>query len=637
MTRPSRQQSEASSGGLVMRAQLRNAEVTAGWCGGDAAPSRRGGAGLGAGSRRAASRAGQPRCRVRCCSASPSGVLAPGRVVRTVGDLTAVDGLHNDVPLGVRVTFAADAGDSATGVLLARVNGYGVVLRWPPAQPGSRAPGRGSAVAVSRACACVCSPDEWVGRPPVSDLTSLVTFGEGAATAGLSWPQPPRRVMADMPGVPDRTPITRSLHTGVTAVDVLTPVGRGQCMLLVGERRSGKTALALDTLAAQRDTGVACVYAALGDDGADSRCHEAVAPHTLVLAAPRGASPGVSFLALCTSFALGEAWRDAGRDALLVVDTAQPAVAFWAAAAALVPAPEGGATLSEADLVQLDGMLVSASAAERRRFFSSFLQRCARLNADHGGGSLTLLAVLATGQGAYAFGSGALAAAQAELSAARRKLASYATLGEAQKVKLLAALEAKVAQAQGQQAQRAGEAGCPPGTVSRPVVEEFMSVSDGQIFLHRSDAQATHGTQAGWWAMSPRDSVSRIGLEAAAPALRSAGSGAARLELAQADDADSFAAGEAAAMKIQRSVARLRAALSQPPGRPAALSQQVLILLALRAGACPDTPLDELPSALHSLHASLLARPDTGEALRSIDATGLLTAAGEATLLAALK
>jgi F-type H+-transporting ATPase subunit alpha len=561
--------------------------------------------------------------------------LAPGRVVRTVGDLTAVDGLHNDVPLGVRVTFG-DTGGSDTGVLLARVNGYGVVLRWPPAPPGSRGPGEGTAVAVSRACACVCSPDEWVGRPPVTDLSALVTFAEGAATAGLAWPQPARALMAEQPGVPDRTPITRSLHTGVTGVDVLTPVGRGQCMLLVGERRSGKTGLALDTLANQRHTGVACVYAALGDDdGADARCHEAVAPHTLVLAGPRGASPGVSFLALCASFALGEAWRDAGRDALLVVDTSQPAVAFWAAAAALVPAPEGGATLSEADLVQLDGMLVSASAAERRRFFSSFLQRCARLNAEKGGGSLTLLAVLATAPGAYAFGSGALAAAQAELSAARRKMASYATLGEEQKRKLLAALEAKVAQAQGQQASPPGEA--PPGTVSRPVVEEFMSVSDGQIFLQRAAATASPGPQAGWYTMSPRDSVSRIGLEAAAPALRSAGSGAARLELAQADDADAFAAGEAAAMKVQRSAARLRAALSQPPGRPSALSQQVLILLALRAGACPDAALDELSGALHALHAALLARPDTGEALRSIDETGILTAAAEATLLAALK
>ena len=587
---------------------------------------------------RCASRASQLRCRVKCSMAQSSAALAPGRVVRTVGDLTAVDGLHNDVPLGVRVTFGADAGGSDTGVLLARVNGYGVVLRWPPAPPGSRAPGEGTAVAVSRACACVCSPDEWVGRPPVTDLSALVTFAEGAATAGLAWPQPARALMAEQPGVPDRTPITRSLHTGVTGVDVLTPVGRGQCMLLVGERRSGKTGLALDTLANQRHTGVACVYAALGDgDSADARSRQAVAPHTLVLAGPKGASPGVSFLALCASFALGEAWRDAGRDALLVMDTAQPAVAFWAAAAALVPAPEGGATLSEADLVQLDGMLVSASAAERRRFFSSFLQRCARLNAEKGGGSLTLLAVLATAPGAYAFGSGALAAAQAELSAVRRKLASYATLGEEQKRKLLAALEAKVAQAQGQQAPPPGEAGCPPGTVSRPVVEEFMSVSDGQIFLQRSAASAETGPQAGWYAMSPRDSVSRIGLEAAAPALRSAGSGAARLELAQADDADAFAAGEAAAMKVQRSTARLRAALSQPPGRPAALSQQVLILLALRAGACPDVALDQLSGALHALHAALLARPDTGEVLRSIDETGILTAAAEATLLAALK
>lgn len=594
----------------------------------------------------ATTRRWRTRCRVVSDPVSTSAALAPGaavHVVRSAGDLTAVDGLGEDVPLGVRVTFGGDAtcDGGNVGVLLARVNGYGVVLRWPASEGGgdtrSSPPVEGTAVCVSRACAVVSHPDALLGRPPVDNLSAIITFEEGTCPAGapaVAWPLPERRVLADVPGVPTRTPITRSLHTGVTAVDVLTPVGRGQCMLLVGERGSGKTALALDTLAAQAHTGVPCVYAAVGHADPADHALQAVAPHTVVVAPPRDASPGVSFLATCAAFALGEAWRDAGRDALLVVNSAQPAVAFWHAAMQLVPAPVvGNSDSKEEDLVQLDGMLVSASAAERRRFFSSFLQRCARLNADYGGGSLTLLAVLSSAPGSYAFGSGALAAAQAELSAARSKLASYATLSEAQKRKLLFALEAKVAQMQHSAQNHSGAV--PAGTLSRPIVEEFMSVSDGQIFLQRP---APVGDGAGWrWVISPRDSVSRIGLDAASAALRAAGCGAARFELAQADDADAFAAGEEAAMKVQHSASRLRAALMQPPGRPMPLSQQVLVLLAVRAGACPNVPIEQLGDALHRLHARLLAQADVAAALRSIDETGQLSASAEAALKQALK
>ena len=553
---------------------------------------------------------------------------AAGHVLRSAGDLTAVDGLAEEVPLGVRLTFG-DAASSA--VLLGRVNGYAVALRWPPS---SKAPAEGAPVTATKESAVVCKPDALLGCSPIEDVASIISFAEGSSSGGVTWPLPERRVMADIPGVPVRTPITRSLHTGVAAVDVLTPVGRGQCMLLVGERGSGKTALALDALAAQANSGVPCVYAAVGHADMPGHAQAAVSPHTVVVAPPRDASPGIAFLATCAAFALGEAWRDAGRDALLIVNTAEPAVAFWHAAAQLVPAPMP-ANGSEDDMVQIDGMLVSASAAERRRFFSSFLQRCARLNADHGAGSLTLLSVLACAPGAYAFGSGALAKAQAELSAARSKLASYATLSEEQKRKLLAALEAKVVDAQRNMQHHSDAA--TDGTVSRPVVEEFMSVSDGQIFLQRPDPATDGPHGAVRYLISPRDSVSRIGLEAASPALRTAGSGAARLELAQADDADAFAAGEEAAMKVQQSAARLRAALMQPSGRPLALSQEVLTLLAVRAGACSIMPLEQLSDTLHSLHASLVAQPGAAAALRSIDETGELTAAAETALMQALK
>ena len=543
-----------------------------------------------------------------------------GEVINSSRGLVAVDGLGQDVPLGVRVAFAS----GAQGLLLSRITGYSVVLLWPPG--ASQAPPKGSRATVQRVHAVVPNPDALLGKPPLDVLADVVAFVDETRAAAAEWGHPPLAVMKEIPGVPTRTPITQSLRTGVTPVDVLAPVGRGQCMLVVGERGAGKTALALDTLATQRGAGVKCVYVALGP-GADAA--RAAGPGTVVVAAPPGAGPDLAFLTLCAGLALAEAWRDSGVDALVVVDDCSFADAYWAACSALVPAPTAQPGSSQEEMVEFDGMLVSASAAERRRFFSSFLQRAARLNADHGGGSLTLLSLLTPPPGAYRFGASALAAAQAELSAARRKLASYTTLSEEQKRKLLAALEAKADAAAATDA--AAVAARPEGTVSRPIVEEFMSVSDGQVFLQPGPG----GRFGGAWLVSPRDSVSRIGLEAAAPALRAAGSASARLELAQADDADAFAAGAAGEANV--AAARLRAAIQQSAGAPAALSQQVALLLAVRSGACDRVAPDAVPAAIAALLARVRAQPDVAAALADIDATGGLSAATQALLLAAFR
>lgn len=70
--------------------------------------------------------------------------------------------------------------------------------------------------------------------------------------------------MADIKGVTTRTPINRSLHTGVAAVDILAPVGCGQCMLLVGEKGSGKSALLAEAVNSAARKGIRCIYAAIG-------------------------------------------------------------------------------------------------------------------------------------------------------------------------------------------------------------------------------------------------------------------------------------------------------------------------------------------------------------------------------------
>lgn len=204
-------------------------------------------------------------------------------------------------------------------------------------------------------------------------------------------------------------------------------------MLLLGEPGVGKAQCASDVVASAAAAGVACVWAA-------SRPPPPALRGACVVVCPPRASPGVAFVSMCAAFAVAEGVRDAGGDALLVLDDARCAVDLWTAATLLLPAqvPHAGD-----DMVAFEGMLIAASSAERRAFFSSVLQRAARLAPDHGGGSLTLLALLPSRVGAYAFGAGRAASGRARTDVARRSGAAYATLSPQLKAKLLAALHAE--------------------------------------------------------------------------------------------------------------------------------------------------------------------------------------------------
>lgn len=341
------------------------------------------------------------------------------------------------MPLGARVIVGI-----ASGVLLLRCSGFCVV----GLLPGQGTPQPGCAAHAAGGVAAVAPPSS-----PSSQLGDLLRFVEPGGGDAL--------LLAAVPPVPARTPITQPLLTGVAAVDLLAPMcaraqlarvslnagspppsesGRGQCMLLLGEPCSGKAALAADAAASAGAAGVRCVWSS-------SRPATRPAPHgAQAVCAPPAATPAQAYMALCCAFAVAEAGRDAGEDVLLVADDCACAPRLWAAAAALVPAPAPG---PGADMVQFDGMLVAASSAERRSFFSALLQRCARLNATHGGGSLTLLALQPTRRGEYAFGAGAAASGRAVMDTRRRSGAAYATLSPELKAKLLAGIEREAGRA----------------------------------------------------------------------------------------------------------------------------------------------------------------------------------------------
>lgn len=519
------------------------------------------------------------------------------------------------------------------------------------------------------------------------EAAPALPFSSGSPTplgADVSGP-----LFAECPPMEARSQICAALTTGVKGVDALTPLGRGQCLLVLGAPGAGKSTAMLDAVLAQAGTGVRCVVAAVGAApsavaaAADALARKDALGHVTIVTAPPGAPLGERYVALCAAAAIAERARDGGEDALLVIDDGGCVPEMWervtAALASLGPAvaeeeavtkeeggevaaaeasssaaaaPPGGASSSSegsADeaLVEYEGMLVSAAAAARRRFFASLLQRAAKLTPRLGGGSLTMALVLpgVPASGRMEIGGGGGGGGDGEgggAAPAPINLDAYVTLSPAQREKLAAALTARAAAAAA-----AGKGAAGPSSrtgVRTEVVEEFMSIADGQAVFVRGDGG--DGASSSPPCVDPAASVSRIGARAYPPALRAVGP-AVRLELAQAADvartlgpgAASLSPSAAASLAGPRAAAalvradRVRAALAQPPGHPVPVEEEAVTLHALAAGwldavqpAAVPRRLGLLISALRRSRPGLLAalagaaEPPGEEVLVELDA-----------------
>ena len=145
--------------------------------------------------------------------------------------------------------------------------------------------------------------------------------GKGPVKADL---RSPIEVVA--PGVIDREPVGQPLQTGLKPVDAMIPIGRGQRELIIGDRQVGKTALAIDTIINQKGKDCLCIYVAIGQKQSSVAAvvrkleeHGALA-HTIVVSAAASESPAMQFMAPYAGCAMGEYFRDRGRDALIVYD-----------------------------------------------------------------------------------------------------------------------------------------------------------------------------------------------------------------------------------------------------------------------------------------------------------------------------
>ncbi len=198
------------------------------------------------------------------------------------------------------------------------------------------------------------------------------------------WP-----VEREAPGVVERQPVSEPLHTGIKVIDALLPLGRGQRELIIGDRATGKTAIALDAILAQRETGVLCVYAAIGQrktsilDVVETLRKNDALSYTVVVAADADSPPGHQYLCPYTACTIGEYFMYRGRHVLIVYDDLTKHADAYRRTSLLLGRPPGREAYP-ADIFYLHARL---------------LERATRLCDKNGGGSLTALPIATTQAG----------------------------------------------------------------------------------------------------------------------------------------------------------------------------------------------------------------------------------------------
>ena len=191
------------------------------------------------------------------------------------------------------------------------------------------------------------------------------------------------------PGVVDRQPVREPMQTGLKSIDGMVPIGRGQRELIIGDRQTGKTAVALDTILNQKDTGVICIYNAIGQKQSTvaqvvRTLEEADAMrYTIVVAATASDPAPMLYISPYSATAMGEYFRDSGRHALLIYDDLSKHAQSYREISLLLRRPPGR----------------EAYPGDVFYLHSRLLERAAKLNDKMGGGSLTSLPIIETQAG----------------------------------------------------------------------------------------------------------------------------------------------------------------------------------------------------------------------------------------------
>ncbi|MGH8578441.1 MAG: F0F1 ATP synthase subunit alpha, partial [Gammaproteobacteria bacterium] len=240
----------------------------------------------------------------------PTEARTEGTVVSLTDGIARIHGL-SDVMQGEMIEFPG--------------NVYGLALNLERDSVGSVIMGayehikEGDVVRCTKRILEVPVGDALLGR--VVDALGNPVDGKGPVEATATSP-----IEKIAPGVITRLSVSQPVQTGLKAIDSMVPIGRGQRELIIGDRQTGKTALAIDTIINQRGTGVTCIYVAMGQKASSINTvvhklqeHGAL-DHTIVVAASASESAAMQYIAPYAGCAMGEFFRDSGQDALIIYD-----------------------------------------------------------------------------------------------------------------------------------------------------------------------------------------------------------------------------------------------------------------------------------------------------------------------------
>ena len=198
-----------------------------------------------------------------------------------------------------------------------------------------------------------------------------------------------RPVESKAPGICERRSVYQPLQTGIKAIDSMIPIGRGQRELIIGDRQTGKTTIATDTIINQKGKDVLCIYVAIGQNRStvaslvENLTRNGAMDYTIVVAATASESSPLQYIAPYSGCAMGEYFMNQGKDVLIIYDDLSKHAVAYRALSLLIRRPPGR----------------EAYPGDVFYLHSRLLERAAKLDDEHGGGSLTALPIIETQAG----------------------------------------------------------------------------------------------------------------------------------------------------------------------------------------------------------------------------------------------
>ena len=205
----------------------------------------------------------------------------------------------------------------------------------------------------------------------------------------MHWDSQFRPIESKAPGICERRSVYQPLQTGIKAIDSMIPIGRGQRELIIGDRQTGKTTIATDTIINQKGKDVICIYVAIGQKRStvatlvENLTRNGAMDYTIVVAATASESSPLQYIAPYSGCAMGEYFMNKGKDVLIIYDDLSKHAVAYRALSLLIRRPPGR----------------EAYPGDVFYLHSRLLERAAKLDDEHGGGSMTALPIIETQAG----------------------------------------------------------------------------------------------------------------------------------------------------------------------------------------------------------------------------------------------